>query len=132
MRAQRVFFVAVCLALHCVCGQIAIAQSVYGNIKGTLTDISGKPIAGAKVTISSVGKGTKYRTVTDSSGFYAANDVSPDDYSLRIEADGFKTYQNPLVTVYADNPTMVNPRLVKGSTAEVVTGSAAERQRVKN
>ena len=126
MRAQRVFFVAVCLALHCVCGQIAIAQSVYGNIKGTLTDISGKPIAGAKVTISSVGKGTKYRTVTDSSGFYAANNVSPDDYSLRIEADGFKTYQNPLVTVYADNPTMVNPRLVKGSTAEVVTGSAAD------
>ena len=120
------FFVAVCLAVFCACSQIAIAQSVYGNIKGTLTDISGKPIAGARVTISSVGKGTKYRTVTDSSGFYAANNVSPDDYSLRIEADGFKTYQNPLVTVYADNPTIVNPKLVKGSTAEVVTGSAAD------
>lgn len=126
MRSQRMLFVAVFLAVICAYDQIAIAQSVYGNIKGTLTDISGKPIAGARVTISSVGKGTKYRTVTDGSGFYAVNNVSPDDYSLRIEADGFKTYQNPLVTVYADNPTMVNPKLVKGSASEVVSGSAAD------
>jgi len=126
MRAQRMLFAAIFLSVICVFSQIALAQSVYGNIKGTLTDIAGKPIAGAKVTVSSVGKGTKYRTATDGSGFYAVNDVSPDDYSLRIEADGFKTYQNPLVTVYADNPTMVNPKLVKGSTAEVVNGSAAD------
>ena len=119
-------FVAIFLSVICVFSQIAIAQSVYGNIKGTLTDIAGKPIAGAKVTVSSVGKGTKYRTATDGTGFYAVNDLSPDDYSLRIEADGFKTYQNPLVIVYADNPTMVNPKLVKGSTAEVVNGSAAD------
>ena len=120
------FFVAVLLGVLCAWAQISIAQSVYGNIKGTLTDISGKTIAGARVTVSSLGKGTKYRTVTDGSGFYAFSNVSPDDYSLRIEADGFKTYQNPLVTVYADNPTMVNPKLVTGSTAEVVTGSAAD------
>jgi hypothetical protein len=126
MRAQRMLFVAIFLGVVCVFSQMALAQSVYGNIKGTLTDIAGKPIAGARVTVSSVGKGTKYRTATDGSGFYAVNDVSPDDYSLRIEADGFKTYQNPLVTVYADNPTMVNPKLVKGSTAEVVNGSAAD------
>jgi len=126
MRTHRLLCVAVFLAAFFVCNRIAISQSVYGNIKGTLTDISGKPIAGAKVTLSSVGKGTRYRTLTDSSGFYTANDVSPDDYSLRIEADGFKTYQNPLVTVYADNPTMVNPKLVNGSATEVVTGSAAD------
>jgi len=120
------FLLAVFLGVIWACSQISVAQSVYGNIKGTLTDISGKPIAGARVTVSSVGKGTKYRTVTDGSGFYAVNDVSPDDYSLRIETDGFKTYQNPLVTVYADNPTMVNPKLVTGSAAEVVNGSAAD------
>lgn len=126
MRAHRLTHVSVLLAVFFACSQISISQSVYGNIKGMLTDISGKPIAGARVIISSVGKGTRYRTLTDGSGFYAANDVSPDDYSLRIEADGFKTYQNPLVTVYADNPTMVNPKLVNGSASEVVTGSAAD------
>jgi hypothetical protein len=126
MRAHRLIYLAVSLAVFFACSRMANSQSVYGNIKGTLTDISGKPIAGARVTISSVGKGTKYGTVTDASGFYAGNNISPDDYSLRIEADGFKTFQNPLVTVYADNTTMVNPKLVVGNAKEVVTGSAAD------
>jgi hypothetical protein len=116
----------VCLAVLCISSRTAIAQAVYGSIKGTLSDISGKPIVGARVTMSSVSKGTRYRTTTDASGFYSANDVSPDDYSLRIEANGFKTSENPLVTVYADNATMVNPKLVPGSSEEVVTGSAAD------
>ncbi len=126
MRAYRLFSLSLVLAVFGGFSQIAIAQSVYGSIKGTLTDISGKPIAGAKVTVSSVGKGTKYRTITDGSGFYAAYDVSPDDYSLRIEAAGFKTFQNPQVTVYADSTTSVNPKLVSGSATEVVVGSAAD------
>jgi hypothetical protein len=126
MRTYRPLYLAVCLALLCISSRTAIAQAVYGSIKGTLSDISGKPIVGARVTMSSVAKGTRYRTTTDASGFYSANDVSPDDYSLRIEANGFKTFQNPLVTVYADNTSMVNPKLVPGSAAEVVTGSAAD------
>ena len=95
MRAQRMLFVAIFLGVVCVFGQMALAQSVYGNIKGTLTDIAGKPIAGAKVTVSSVGKGTKYRTATDGSGFYAVNDVSPDDYSLRIRPTGSRPTKIP-------------------------------------
>jgi hypothetical protein len=110
----------------CGTNQFASAQSVYGSVKGTLTDVSGKPISGAKVTISSVGKGTKFGTVTDASGFYTVNDVPPDDYSLKVEAGGFKTLENPLVTVYADNTSQVNSKLVPGSAAEVVTGNAAD------
>lgn len=126
MRAYRLFCFAAFLAVFCTVSRPTIAQSVYGSVKGTLTDISGKPIAGAKVTISSVAKGTRYRTLTDGSGFYSASDVPPDEYTLRIEADGFKTFQDPLVTVYADNASFVNPKLVKGSSAEVMLGSAAD------
>ncbi len=110
----------------CSTSQFVTAQSVYGSVKGTLTDVSGKPIGSATVTITSVGKGTKFGTVSDASGFYTVNDVPPDDYSLKIEAGGFKTLQNPLVTVYADNTSQVNSKLVPGSAAEVVTGSAAD------
>jgi hypothetical protein len=107
-------------------GPFTSAQAVYGNVKGALTDLSGKPISGAKVTITSVGKGTRFTTVTDSSGFYALNDVPPDEYSLKIEAGGYKTFQNSQVTVYADNSTGVNPKLVPGSKSDIVTGSAAD------
>src|SRR5579863_5296908 len=126
MRASRRLRFGILLAVLSASSQLLVAQSVYGSVKGTLTDISGKPISGAKVTVSSVGKGTRYRTLSDGTGFYTVNDVPPDDYSLRIEANGFKTYQNPLVTVYADNPSFVNSKLAIGSSAEVVTGGAAD------
>ncbi len=110
----------------CVASQFTSAQAVYGSVKGNLADVGGKPISGARVTLSSVGKGTKFGTETDNSGFYTLNDVPPDDYSLKVEAGGFKTFQHPFVTVYADNTTQVNSKLVPGSTSEIVTGSAAD------
>jgi hypothetical protein len=84
------------------------------------------------VTVASLGKGTKFRTVTDSSGFYDLNDVAPDDYSLRIEADGYKTFENPFVTVYADNTSMVNPKLVNGKSDRSRHRQRGGRERAQN
>ena len=126
MRVLRVVTLVFFIVGICICGQRSFAQSVYGSVKGTLTDVSGKTINGAKVTIASVGKGTKYTTLTDKSGFYSLSNVPPDDYSLKIEAGGFKTFQNPLVTVYADNTSQVDPKLVAGRAEEVTTGSPAD------
>jgi len=126
MLAERLLRFAVSLLVVCTASQFATAQAVYGSVKGTLTDIVSEPIASARVTIVSLGKATRYGTVTDKLGFYAVTDVPPDDYSLRIEANGFKTFQDPLVPVYADSTSTVNPKLVKGSSQEIVTGSAAD------
>ena len=109
-----------------VLNQIATAQSVYGSVIGVLTNVSGVPIVGAKVAIASVGKGTRFDSKTDGTGYYTFGNVPPDDYSLRIEAEGYKSFENPLVTVYADNSSVVNPKLAQGNSSDVVTGSSAD------
>src|SRR5260370_34307448 len=43
------------------------AQAVYGNIIGTVTDSQGAAIANAKVTVTSVTKGTSEETTTNES-----------------------------------------------------------------
>src|SRR5215469_10629408 len=126
MRVLRLVTLVFLIVGICICGQRSAAQSVYGSVKGTLTDVSGKAIDGAKVTISSAGKGAKYSTLTDKSGFYTLSNVPPDDYSLKIEAGGFRTFLNPLVTVYADNTSQVDPKLAAGRAEEVTTGSPAD------
>jgi hypothetical protein len=110
----------------CSISQFALGQSVYGSIQGTLTDAANNPIAGAKVTISSIGKGIKFTKETDSTGLFLVTGVPPDDYRLRAEAAGFKTSENPGVTVYADNLTNVNIKLAKGASTEIVPSTAAD------
>jgi Carboxypeptidase regulatory-like domain/TonB dependent receptor len=126
MRVLRLVAILLSLGMIGTFNQIATAQSVYGSVIGVLTNIAGVPIVGAKVAIASVGKGTRFDCKTDSSGYYAFGNVPPDDYSLRIEATGYKSFENPLVTVYADNSSVVNPKLAQGNPSELITGSSAD------
>jgi hypothetical protein len=91
-----------------------------GSIQGTLTDAAGKPIAGAKVTISSMEKGTKFTEVTNNFGAFEVTGVPADDYGLRAEARGFQTLENPGVTVYVDNLTNVEIKLAQRGSNEVI------------
>jgi len=126
MRVALLVRIVLLAVLSCLNSQIVAAQSVYGSVKGTLTDVTGTAIASAKVTIASVGKGTRFGTVSDNSGFYALNDLPPDDYKLRVEANGYKTFENPFVTVYADNTSQIGSKLVPGNAGEITTGSSSD------
>jgi len=39
------------------------AQAVYGSIFGTITDQSGAPVVGAKLTVTSLQKNTKFEVI---------------------------------------------------------------------
>ena len=71
----RRFIVA---ALVVLCGLTvmtasAFGQAVYGSILGTITDPSGAAVAGAKVTVTSVGKGTTAEATTNADGNYTVS-----------------------------------------------------------
>jgi hypothetical protein len=60
-RSIWVGLVVLCL----VCGfksSTSLAQAVFGSILGTVTDSQGGAVAGAKVTVTSVGKSTAVET----------------------------------------------------------------------
>ena len=96
------------------------AQAVYGSILGTVTDPQGSAVAGAKVTVTSITKGTTETTTSNESGNYSVTHLIPDAYKIRIEATGFKATNIPSVQVSADTGARVDATLQVGEVTQSV------------
>src|SRR6267154_2599144 len=70
----------------------AAGQAVYGSINGTVTDTQGSAVAGAKVTVTNLSKGSTEVTTTNDNGNFSVTHLIPDDYRVKIEATGFKAH----------------------------------------
>src|SRR5580704_19157644 len=68
-RSIWVGIVVLCLAFA-VQTPMSLGQAVFGSIFGTVTDQQGAGVVGAKVTITSTGKGTTFEVTTNESGNY--------------------------------------------------------------
>lgn len=123
----RVHFRALVFLLPLLPGA-AVAQSVYGTIKGTLSLKTGEPLPKALVIVSSLDKGglLRFSQQTNDSGYFVFSNLPLGAYSLRMAKDGFKTHEEPIVPVIADTPSEVNVKLTQGdaSESEVGDGSA--------
>ena len=67
------------------------SQTTSTAILGTVTDPSGAVVTGAKVTLLQVQTGTRRQEVTSSSGDYSFPLLDPGEYTVTVEAKGFKT-----------------------------------------
>ena len=111
------------VVLCLVCGlktSSTSAQAVYGSILGTVTDPQGSAVAGAKVTVTSITKGTTETTTSNESGNYSVTHLIPDSYKIRIEATGFKATNIPSVQVSADTGARVDATLQVGEVTQSV------------
>ena len=70
------------------------SQAAVGTILGGVFDSSGGAIAGAKVTIIDVARGTTRTLTTDAAGEYTAPSLLSGTYTVRAAAKGFQTVQN--------------------------------------
>ncbi|HEV2738515.1 MAG TPA: TonB-dependent receptor [Candidatus Elarobacter sp.] len=76
----------------------AFAQTVTGNIQGTITDSQGNTkLAG--VAVSAVAPSGRYSATSDQNGFFNVNGVSPDTYTITFTTKGYETYSLTGVTV---------------------------------
>ncbi len=98
----------------------ASAQAVYGSIIGTVTDSQGSAVVGAKVTVTSVTKGSSDETTTNDSGNYTVTHLIPDAYNIRIEAQGFKAYEVKGVQISADTTSKVDAKLDVGAVTQSI------------
>jgi Carboxypeptidase regulatory-like domain len=69
----------------------SFSQTSSTAILGTVLDASGAVVVGAKVTVLQVQTGIKRQDVSSSSGDYNFPLLDPGDYSVTVEAPGFKT-----------------------------------------
>jgi hypothetical protein len=98
----------------------AVAQSTAGRILGTLTDQSGASVPGATVVITDTQRGTSRTVATDESGNYAAPDLQPGTYKIRVEAKGFKSVDRPNVLIEVASDVRADFALQPGQVSETI------------
>ena len=81
---------AAAMLVSCV-GAGMVRASTFGSVQGRVTDASGQPVAGVKVSLSGEGSAT-----TDKSGAYVLDGIDPGQYQMAVTKTG---YQNQSVTV---------------------------------
>src|SRR5439155_11306056 len=118
------FLMAVLLACFCLHVPTASGQAVYGSIIGTVTDPSGAAVPGAKVTVTSVGKGVSDTTTTNESGNYSVTHLIPDTYNIKVEGPGFKAFEVKNVLVSVDTASRVDGQFQVGGSTETVEVTA--------
>ena len=96
------------------------AQTYTGRILGTVRDQSQASIAGAKVTVTDVERGTVRTIVTDEAGEYVVPDLVPGKYSVRGEANGFKSFERKGLQLEVAKDIRVDLELTAGDNTEVV------------
>jgi len=110
---------ACCMVLGLATPRVS-AQAVYGSILGTVTDPQGGAVAGAKVTVTSIEKGSIDETTTNESGNFAVTHLIPGTYKVTIEAQGFKKQDITSVQVSADTGTKADATLEVGTVSQTV------------
>jgi len=122
----------ICVAsvfLFCValCSLTLLAQTTIstGSIQGLVTDPSGAVVSGAKIAISNKATGRVIITKSTSAGAYTSGALTPGEYTLRVEAQGFKTSEIA-VTVQVGVTASGNVKLQVGQETQVVVVQGAQ------
>jgi hypothetical protein len=97
------------------------AQGAAGSIAGTVTDPSGASVPGAKVTITDLQRGGTRTLATDAAGAYAAPNLNPGRYSVKVEFQGFRTTDRNNIQLEVSQDIRVDVTLEPGNQSETVT-----------
>lgn len=103
----------------------AWCQEVTAGIVGTITDPSGAPIKGAKVTATDVDRGTVWNATTNDTGAYDLLRLPVGNYSVKVTAEGFQTAVQPTFTLVLNQTARVDVQMKVGKVSETVEVSGA-------
>jgi len=119
MSSKRYLVAALMLFVFSPAVMFAQTTISTGSIQGTVSDVSGAVVGGAKVTITNKATGRVVSTTTTSAGAYTSGALTPGNYTVRVEGQGFKTTEAPL-TVQVGVTTPGNLKLQVGQATQVV------------
>ncbi len=128
MRRPSIAFFCSLLVLLTLTGtsQFAWSQEVTAAIVGTVSDPSGAPIKGAKVTATDTARGTPYIGETNDSGAYNITRIPVGSYELKVAASGFQTAAHAAFTLVLNQTARIDVQMKVGQVSETVevTGTA--------
>lgn len=102
----------------------AWSQEFRATLSGRLTDPSGAGIANAKVSAVNTETNETALATSAASGDYTISFLKPGVYTVRVEANGFKTVRRENIELFVNDRKTVSFELAVGSLQESVTVTA--------
>jgi hypothetical protein len=104
----------------------AWAQVASAELSGSVLDASGAAVANAKVIATNTATNAAHETVSDGSGNYIITLLSPGEYTVTVEAAGFRKLVQSGLTLQVNQQANLELRLQLGQVSEIleVTGQA--------
>jgi hypothetical protein len=115
--AQALSFFAVLFLFSSHCQ----AQIASAELAGTVTDASGAVIPNATVTAINVDTSVSHDTVSGKNGDYVLPNLPPGNYTLTVEAAGFRKLEQTGVNLQVNQSSRVDFSLQVGQAAETVS-----------
>jgi hypothetical protein len=100
---------------------LALWASDGGSLLGTVTDPSGAPVPGAKVTATETATAVKQTVTTDARGFYSFQSLPVGAYDVQADASGFKPLRRTGVVIDINSKVVVDASLAIGERTDAVT-----------
>jgi len=122
------FSFVLCLAF--VAGaQPAFAQTTgSAGLRGTVKDQTGAVLPGASVTLINERTKDERKATTNDDGGYSFSALTPGTYSVKVEAQGFKTAERSGVNVETSSTRGLDIGMEIGQPSETVTVTTQENQ----
>lgn len=122
--AGRLFLTVCAFLLLLSCHVAVVAQNATSSVQGVISDPQGNVVAGASVTLTNSAKNFNRTQTTTDAGTFAFTLIPPDEYTVEVEAQGFKKAVRTSVRALVAKPTELSIQLEIGNVSETVTVSA--------
>ncbi len=114
-------FLRVSLLLAVTAALPLLAQDVSGTIEGTVLDKSQGVVPNAKVTVTNLDRNQALRQITtDATGIFNAPQIPIGNYTVKVEAAGFKTETVTGIVLNVKDDLKLNITLQLGPTTESI------------
>ena len=123
--ASRRLALALCL-LFLITAAPAWSQVESGRIVGTVHDISGAAVPGARVTVENTGTSIRHTVTTDATGQYVVTRLQPGTYTASVEHEGFRKIVEAPFQLTVTQVVTLDVALTVGEVRQVVTVTASE------
>jgi hypothetical protein len=121
LQSHRGLRILCTLAVSFVMSSLVSAQDYRGKVQGVVTDTGAAALANARVVLRNDGTGVEVARQANAEGRYIFDFVESGVYTIIVEAQGFKRFEQRNITVQNRADITVDAHLEVGGLSEVIT-----------
>lgn len=107
---------------------LAVGQSQFASLSGTVADAMGAVANAANVTVKNVASGELRKTVTNREGFFSVSTLPAGTYQVTVEMKGFQKWVATGIILNGSDSRTINVPLKVGAETETVEVSALTQE----